>query len=81
MLYKESFIVEDIVGKKILIHGYKHNGKIHRCWSKGLVLQETDDHYIVINNRTLVTESEECGIRVNRQFGTCLNINGIMLFV
>ena len=58
MLYKESFIVEDIVGKKILIHGYKHNGKIHRCWSKGLVLQETDDHYIVINNRTLVTESD-----------------------
>ena len=51
---KESFVVEDIVGKKILIHGYKHNGKIHRCWSKGLVLQETDDHYIVINNRTLV---------------------------
>ena len=36
--------MEDIVGKKILIHGYKHNGKIHRCWSKGLVLQETDDH-------------------------------------
>lgn len=50
--------MEDIVGKKILIHGYKHNGKIHRCWSKGLVLQETDDHYIVINNRTLVTESD-----------------------
>ena len=41
---KESFGVEDIVGKKILIHGYKHNGKINRCWSKGLVLQETDDN-------------------------------------
>ena len=41
---KESFVVEDIVGKKILIHGYKHNGKIHRFWSKGLVLQENDDN-------------------------------------
>ena len=49
---------QNIVGKKILIHGYKHNGKIHRCWAKGLVLQETDDHFIVINNRTLVTESD-----------------------
>lgn len=82
MLYKESFIVEDIVGKKILIHGYKHNGKIHRCWSKGLVLQETDDHYIVINNRTLVTESD------GRMWHTrepaiwyMPKHNGIMLFV
>ena len=58
VLKLDRSIVEDIVGKKILIHGYKHNGKIHRCWSKGLVLQETDDHYIVINNRTLVTESD-----------------------
>lgn len=49
---------QNIVGKKILIHGYKHNGKIHRCWSKGLVLQETEEHFIVINNRTLVTESD-----------------------
>lgn len=75
--------MEDIVGKKILIHGYKHNGKIHRCWSKGLVLQETDDHYIVINNRTLVTESDGrmWHTRESGQFGTCLNINGIMLFV
>ena len=49
---------QNVVGKKILIHGYKHNGKIHRCWSRGLVLQETEDHFIVINNRTLVTESD-----------------------
>ena len=71
--------MEDIVGKKILIHGYKHNGKIHRCWSKGLVLQETDDHYIVINNRTLVTESDgRMCIHVNLLFGICPNINGTM---
>ena len=73
--------MEDIVGKKILIHGYKHNGKIHRCWSKGLVLQETDDHYIVINNRTLVNQMAECGIHVNLLFGICPNINGTMSFV
>lgn len=45
-------------GKEILIHSYKHNGKVHRSWSKGLVLEETDQYFIVINNRTLVTESD-----------------------
>ncbi|MDD8048489.1 MAG: DUF402 domain-containing protein [Thomasclavelia sp.] len=51
----------DIVNKKVLIHCYKHNKKIHRCWAMGLVLEETDDHFIVINNRTRVTESDGRG--------------------
>ncbi|MEE0965795.1 MAG: DUF402 domain-containing protein [Bacilli bacterium] len=49
---------ESLIGKEILIHSYKHNEKVHRSWSKGLVLEETDQYYIVINNRTLVTESD-----------------------
>ena len=24
------------VGQNILIHCYKHDGSIHRCWDKGL---------------------------------------------
>jgi Uncharacterized domain/protein associated with RNAses G and E len=44
--------------EQVLIHSYKHDGKIHRCWSKGLVLEATDEHTIVINNRTLVIESD-----------------------
>lgn len=47
-----------LVGKKVLIHCYKHDGKIHRCWSKGFILDENDDHFIAINNRTLVTEAD-----------------------
>lgn len=47
-----------LVGKKALIHCYKHDGSMHRCWSKTLVLEETDEHFIVINNRTSVTESD-----------------------
>lgn len=46
------------VGQNILIHCYKHDGSIHRCWDKGLVLEETPYHFIVVNNRTLVTESD-----------------------
>lgn len=49
---------QPLVGKKVLIHCYKHNGNIHRCWSKGLVLEENDQSFIVINDRTLVTESD-----------------------
>lgn len=51
-------MTDSIVGKKVLIHCYKHDGSIHRSWSKGLVLQETNEHFIVINNRTLVTEAD-----------------------
>lgn len=49
---------ESLIGKEILIHSYKHNEKVHRSWSKGLVLEETNQYYIVINDRTLVTESD-----------------------
>ncbi len=44
--------------KDVLIHCYKHNGEIHRCWDKGFVLEETAQHFIVVNNKTLVTESD-----------------------
>lgn len=49
---------ESLIGKDVLIHCYKHDGSIHRCWNKGYVLQETKHHFIVMNNRTLVTESD-----------------------
>lgn len=49
---------ESLVNKEVLIHCYKHDGSVHRCWDKGFVLQETSQHYIVINNKTLVTESD-----------------------
>lgn len=50
--------MKPIEGKKVLIHCYKHDGTIHRAWSSGFVLEETKDHFIVINNKTLVTESD-----------------------
>jgi len=46
------------INSHVLIHSYKHDGKIHRCWAKGFVLEANDDHIIVINNRTLVIESD-----------------------
>ncbi len=51
-------MIEPLVGRKVLIHCYKHDGSIHRCWDKGLVLEDSEEHFIVINNQTLVTESD-----------------------
>jgi protein associated with RNAse G/E len=49
---------EAFVGSKQLIHCYKHDGKPHRSWSHTVILEETDQHFISINNRTMVTESD-----------------------
>lgn len=50
-------MIHSTVGKELLIHCYKHDGSPHRSWDKCLVLEETAQHFIVMNNHTLVTES------------------------
>ena len=46
------------IGKKYEIHGYKHNGKIHRAWDEAVLLEIHDDYLIFGNNKTKVTESD-----------------------
>ena len=45
-------------GDYVLIHSYKHDGSIHRSWEKGLVLEATKKATIVMNQHTLVNESD-----------------------
>lgn len=45
-----------IVGDKLEIHCYKHNGKIHRTWNEAIILDITDDLLICGNNKVLITE-------------------------
>ena len=59
------------VGSEILIHSYKHDGSIHRSWAKGFVLDANEKHTIVINNNTLVTESDGRMIRKNGVYFYC----------
>jgi protein associated with RNAse G/E len=47
-----------IVGKKYEIHGYKHDGKIHRAWDEAVLLEIHDDYLIFGNEKTKVTESD-----------------------
>lgn len=46
-----------LVGQDIQIQSYKHDESLHRIWEKATVVEETDDHVIVINRRTKVIES------------------------
>ena len=46
------------IGKKYQIHGYKHDGKIHRAWDEAVLLEIHDDYLIFGNEKTKVTESD-----------------------
>lgn len=45
-----------IIGSKLQIHSYKHDGTIYRSWDEAVVLDITDDYMVVGNNKTKVTE-------------------------
>ncbi len=47
-----------VVGRKYVIHGYKHDGKIHRTWDEAILLEVHEDYLIFGNERTKVTESD-----------------------
>ena len=42
----------------VYIYSYKHDGSLHRTWSKCFVLEANEDCFIVLNNKTLVSESD-----------------------
>ncbi len=42
----------------MLIHCYKHDGKLHRTWDEATVLEITDETLICGNFKTRVTESD-----------------------
>lgn len=42
----------------IYVHSFKHDGSMHRTWAKGFVLDANEECYTVVNNKTLVSESD-----------------------
>ena len=46
------------VGDKLLIHCYKHDGKLHRTWDEARILEINEDGIICGNNQTTVNESD-----------------------
>ena len=55
----DAWKVKDLeIGKKYVIHSYKHNSKIHRAWDEAVLLEIHDDYLIFGNEKTKVTESD-----------------------
>ena len=46
------------VGDSVFVQSYKHNGSLHRTWSKALVLDVTDDCYVVVTDHSWVVEAD-----------------------
>ena len=46
------------VGTKYEIHGYKHDGKIHRSWDEAVLLEIHDDYLVFGNEKTKVVEAD-----------------------
>ncbi len=54
---KGRFSVEFLKpGTPILVHAYKQNGKIYRCWENVTVLQHDADEIVLMNKTALITE-------------------------
>ena len=44
--------------QNIYIQSYKHDGSLHRTWAMGYVLEVSEKRYVVVSNKTLVTEAD-----------------------
>ena len=45
-------------GDSVFVQSYKHNGSLHRTWSKALVIDDNEDFYVVVTDHSWVVESD-----------------------
>ncbi len=60
IIYKERFLMSMKLkhSRKVQIHGYKHNGSLHRVWMSSFVIEDTFDYLVTGNIKTKVIESD-----------------------
>lgn len=46
------------VGDSVFIQSYKHDGSLHRTWSKSLVIDVKEDFVVAVTDHTWVVESD-----------------------
>ena len=51
-------MIKNKIGDKMIIHSYKHDGKIHRSWDEAVLLDDCEDYLVFGNDKTKVTESD-----------------------
>jgi len=47
------------IGDSVFVESFKHNGSLHRVWSKALVVDVQKDFYVVVTDHTWVIESDK----------------------
>ena len=47
------------VGDSVFVQSYKHNGSIHRTWSKAMLIDVLDDCYVVVTDHSWVVEADK----------------------
>ena len=46
------------IGDSVFVQSFKHNGSLHRTWSKAMVIDVLDDCYVVVTDHSWVVESD-----------------------
>lgn len=46
-----------VIGERLQIQCYKHNGNVHRAWGEATVIDIKDDYIVCGNHKTMVIES------------------------
>lgn len=45
-------------GAEVFVQSYKHNGSLHRTWSKAIIIEDNDDFVVAVTDHTWVVESD-----------------------
>lgn len=46
------------IGDYVFVQSFKHNGSLHRTWSKALVIDKKEDFVVVVTDHTWVVEND-----------------------
>ena len=46
------------IGDNVFVQSYKHDGTLHRTWSKALVVDILEDCYVVVTDHSWVVEDD-----------------------
>lgn len=42
----------------VFIQSYKHDGSLHRTWSKGYIIEANETQWVAVTNKAIVTEAD-----------------------
>lgn len=46
------------ISESVFVQSYKHDGSLHRTWSKALLIDDTPEYYVAVTDHSWVIESD-----------------------